>query len=41
MMSAIQDYSILITDDDAASRETLREIFAQQGYRTFLAESGE
>jgi len=41
MMSAIQDYSILITDDDAAAREALHEIFAPQGYRTFLAESGE
>ena len=40
-MSAIQDYSILITDDDAAVRETLREILVPQGYRTFLAESGE
>src|SRR3954471_14960716 len=33
--------SILITDDDAAARETLREIFEPVGYRTFLAESGE
>jgi CheY-like chemotaxis protein len=33
--------SILITDDDAAARETLREIFEPAGYRTFLAESGE
>lgn len=41
MMSAIQDYSILITDDDAGMRETLRDILAPSGYRTFLAESGE
>jgi CheY-like chemotaxis protein len=34
-------YSILITDDDAASREALREIFEPQGYRTIMAESGE
>jgi CheY-like chemotaxis protein len=33
--------SILITDDDAAARETLREIFDPAGYRTFLARSGE
>jgi CheY-like chemotaxis protein len=33
--------SILITDDDAAARETLRDIFDPAGYRTFLAESGE
>ena len=33
--------SILITDDDATARETLREIFEPAGYRTFLAESGE
>jgi len=41
MMSAIQDYSILITDDDAGVRETLCEILAPNGYRMFLAESGE
>ena len=41
MTPALQDYSILITDDDAAARETLHEIFAPQGYRLFLAESGE
>ena len=33
--------SILITDDDPAARETLREIFEPAGYRTLLAESGE
>lgn len=34
-------YSILVTDDDPASRETFREIFEPAGFRTFLAESGE
>jgi CheY-like chemotaxis protein len=34
-------YSILITDDDPVARETLREIFAPQGYHTLMAESGE
>jgi CheY-like chemotaxis protein len=34
-------YSILITDDDPAARETLREIVAPQGFHTLLAESGE
>lgn len=38
---AIQDFSILITDDDAGVRETLRDIFVPHGYRTYLAESGE
>jgi CheY-like chemotaxis protein len=33
--------SILITDDDAAARETLRDIFEPAGYQTFLAQSGE
>jgi CheY-like chemotaxis protein len=40
-MTSQQSYSILITDDDAAARETLREIVAPQGYRTLMAESGE
>jgi CheY-like chemotaxis protein len=40
-MSACQPYSILITDDDPAARETLREIVAPHGYRTLMAESGE
>ncbi|MEO6809989.1 MAG: response regulator [Isosphaeraceae bacterium] len=35
------NYSLLITDDDASSRETLREIFEPVGFRTLLAESGE
>ena len=34
-------YSILVTDDDPACRETFREIFEPVGFRTFLAESGE
>ena len=40
-MTAFQPYSILITDDDPAARETLREIVAPQGYNTLMAESGE
>jgi CheY-like chemotaxis protein len=34
-------YSILITDDDSDSREVLREIVEPEGYRTFMASSGE
>jgi CheY-like chemotaxis protein len=34
-------FSILITDDDRGSRESLREIFEPLGFRTLLAESGE
>lgn len=40
-MTSDRPYSILITDDDPGSRESLREIFEPQGFRTFLAESGE
>jgi CheY-like chemotaxis protein len=40
-MTADRTYSILITDDDRSARETLREIFEPEGYRTLLAESGE
>jgi len=40
-MTACQPYSILITDDDRAARETLREIVAPHGYHTLMAESGE
>jgi CheY-like chemotaxis protein len=36
-----QPYSILITDDDPNARETLREVFEPEGYKTLLAESGE
>ena len=41
MNTMTQPYSILITDDDPESRETLREIVEPQGYRTVLASSGE
>ena len=41
MITATKPYSILITDDDTSSRETLRDIVGPQGYRTFLASSGE
>ncbi|HYV35142.1 MAG TPA: response regulator [Gemmataceae bacterium] len=34
-------YSVLITDDDPGCREVLRDIFEPEGYRTFLACSGE
>ena len=40
-MTLAHPYSILVTDDDPASRETFREIFEPVGFRTFLAESGE
>jgi len=35
-----QPISLLITDDDDASRQILREIFEPEGYRTLLASSG-
>jgi two-component system response regulator (stage 0 sporulation protein F) len=41
MTPAAPPYSLLITDDDAAARETLRDIFEPAGFRTVLAESGE
>jgi CheY-like chemotaxis protein len=40
-MTLDRPYSILITDDDPAARETLREIFEPVGFKTFLAKSGE
>lgn len=40
-MTLERPYSILVTDDDPASRETFREIFEPVGFRTFLAGSGE
>lgn len=40
-MTSESPYSLLITDDDASARETLREIFEPEGFRTLLAESGE
>lgn len=41
MNATIRHFSILITDDDASARETLRDIFEPAGYQTILAESGE
>jgi CheY-like chemotaxis protein len=38
---AIETPALLITDDDAAFRETLQGVFEPQGYRTFLAGDGE
>jgi CheY-like chemotaxis protein len=40
-MTEAQPYNLLITDDDRAARETLRDVFEPAGFRTFLAESGE
>ena len=40
-MTSGQIFSILITDDDPAARETLREIVAPHGFHTLMAESGE
>ena len=37
----IEAPSLLITDDDAAFRETLQGVFEPQGFRTFLAGDGE
>ena len=34
-------FSLLITDDDDAFRETLRSIFEPEGFHTLLAHSGE
>jgi CheY-like chemotaxis protein len=33
--------SILVTDDDPVARDTFREIFEPEGYRTLFAGSGE
>ncbi len=41
VMTSGHHYSILITDDDPAAREALREIVAPQGFNTLMAESGE
>ena len=35
------EYAVLIADDDAAMRETLREVVAGAGFSTLLASSGE
>ncbi len=32
---------LLITDDDRAFRETLREVFVPRGFRTFMAADGQ
>ncbi len=37
----LQAPSLLITDDDSDFRETLREVFEPQGYRTLLAGDGD
>ena len=37
----IEAPSLLITDDDAAFRETLQGVLEPQGFRTLLAEDGE
>jgi two-component system, response regulator PdtaR len=36
-----RNYSILITDDEAASRQALRDIVEPEGYRILMASSGE
>lgn len=41
LMEHSQRYSIVIADDDEASREDLRDIVEQEGFRTFVAGSGE
>jgi CheY-like chemotaxis protein len=40
-MTLDRPFSILVTDDDPASRETFREIFEPAGFTTYLAGSGE
>jgi DNA-binding NtrC family response regulator len=40
-MLATQPYKILITDDDVGCRESLRSIVEPEGFRTYLASSGE
>jgi DNA-binding NtrC family response regulator len=41
MALAFKPYSVLITDDDRGCREALREIMEPEGFRTWLASSGE
>jgi len=41
MVTRPQPYSVLITDDDPACRQALRDIIEPEGYETLLAESGE
>jgi CheY-like chemotaxis protein len=40
-MTSQHPFSLLITDDDATTRESLRDLFEPAGYRTLLAGSGE
>lgn len=40
-MTSQHPFSLLITDDDAPTRESLRDLFEPAGYRTLLAGSGE
>lgn len=40
-MAFDRPYSILITDDDPGSRESLRDMFEPRGFHTLMAESGE
>ncbi|MCH5373174.1 MAG: response regulator [Planctomycetes bacterium] len=37
----LESPSLLITDDDRDFRQTLRDVFEPQGFRTLLAEDGE
>lgn len=37
----VETPSLLITDDDADFRETLREVFSPRGFRTILASDGD
>lgn len=37
----MENPSLLITDDDEALRQTLREVFEPEGFRTLLAGDGE
>ncbi|MFN4259472.1 MAG: response regulator [Gemmataceae bacterium] len=41
MKTIDRPYSILITDDDPGCRQSLRDVFDSEGYRTLLASSGE
>jgi CheY-like chemotaxis protein len=41
MVVRTKPYNILITDDDSACREAMRDIFEPEGYFTYLAGSGE
>ena len=40
-MTHPKPFSILITDDDRGCREALRDIVEDEGYRAFMASSGE